>query len=181
MMKTQKGVTLIEVLVTLLVTTVGLLGLAALQLNAMQATVDSSQRSQAVWLMQDLIERMRASPRATNSDYQAAVNCAALPKMCADQRTASGLQSGSDCTPAEIAQFDLWEASCPYNGLAGNQDSVSSSRDSLVASAANNRIVQLATDGDGFTASASWFFKGTGKSSQTESGIGLAQKQEIFR
>lgn len=180
-MNKQKGVTLIEVLVTLLITTVGLLGLAALQLNALQSTVDSGQRSQAVWLMQDLIERMRASPQATNSHYQAAVNCGALPKMCADQMTATGMQSGSDCSAEEIARFDLWEASCPYSGLAGQGQSVFNSRDSLVASGADNRIVQLTGVTDGFNASARWFFKSTGNSSQTESSIGVGQAQEIYR
>ena len=62
MYKKQSGITLIEVLVTLLITTVGLLGVAALQLSALKTTSDSAQRSQVVWLMQDLIERMRANP-----------------------------------------------------------------------------------------------------------------------
>src|SRR5690554_5364859 len=53
----QAGFSMIEVLVTLLVFTVGLLGLAALQLNALQGTSDSAQRSQAAAVLQDLAER----------------------------------------------------------------------------------------------------------------------------
>ena len=43
----QAGSSLIEVLVTLLIFSVGLLGLAAMQLNALQGSADSGQRSQA--------------------------------------------------------------------------------------------------------------------------------------
>ena len=75
-----QGSSLIEVLITLLIFAVGLLGFAGLQLNALQSTADSSQRSQAVWISQELAERIRANPEASNAVYAAvATNCAALP------------------------------------------------------------------------------------------------------
>lgn len=55
--------TLIEVMVALLVTAVGVLGAALLQLNALKYT-DSAMRSlQVSFIAQDLIERIRANPQ----------------------------------------------------------------------------------------------------------------------
>lgn len=57
----QRGVTLIEVLVSVLVLAVGLLGLAALLGNAMQSNQHAQARTQAVFLAGDMMERMRAN------------------------------------------------------------------------------------------------------------------------
>lgn len=168
-MNKQKGITLIEVLITLLITTVGLLGLAALQLGALQATADSGQRGQAVWLMQDLIERMRANPRATDANYQQTVNCNSVPKQCAHSPSAAALE----CSASEMAHFDLWEAQCPY----GNGTNVFNSRDSLVAAEGQDSIVILNAVTNGFTATASWFYKGA--ANHATSGIDI--EQEIRR
>jgi type IV pilus assembly protein PilV len=57
-----RGFTLIEVLVSLVVLSIGLLGLAALQLTSLKANHGSSTRTQAVYLAYDIIDRMRANP-----------------------------------------------------------------------------------------------------------------------
>ena len=58
-MKHQKGLSLIEVLVTLLITSVGLLGLAALQARSLQFNHGAYLRSQANILAYDMADRMR--------------------------------------------------------------------------------------------------------------------------
>ena len=61
----QCGMTLIEVMVALLVFSVGILGVAMLQLNALKYT-DSSLRSMHVsFIVHDLFERIRANPGAS--------------------------------------------------------------------------------------------------------------------
>lgn len=55
----QAGVSLVEVMVAMLVTTAGLLGFAGLQTRALNATEDAYVRTQAMSLGQDLLERMR--------------------------------------------------------------------------------------------------------------------------
>lgn len=61
----QSGMTLIEVLVALMVFSVGILGVAMLQLNALKYT-DSSMRSMhASFIANDLFERIRANPGAS--------------------------------------------------------------------------------------------------------------------
>jgi type IV pilus assembly protein PilV len=63
----QRGVTLIEVLVTLLLISVGLLGVAALQLTSLRANKDAYVRAQAVTLAADILDRMRANTAAFRS------------------------------------------------------------------------------------------------------------------
>lgn len=58
-MKCEKGLSLIEVLVTLLITSVGLLGLAALQARSLQFNHGAYLRSQANILAYDIADRMR--------------------------------------------------------------------------------------------------------------------------
>lgn len=62
-MKTNKGFSLIEVLVALLLTTIGVLGMVALQGRSIQYTQDSVQRNTAIVLAGDLIEIVRAHPK----------------------------------------------------------------------------------------------------------------------
>lgn len=65
----QQGTTLIEVLVALLVLAIGLLGAAALQLNALKYTDSSRTSSQASFIAYDMMDRIRANPDA---DYRLA-------------------------------------------------------------------------------------------------------------
>lgn len=119
--KNQAGSSMIEVLVTLLVFTVGMLGLAALQLNALQGSSDSAQRSQTTWLLQDIAERIRANPEGSASAYATAPNCANLPaKRCADfyNPSTSAKVAAAQCNAAEMAAFDRWEAQCSYAAIA---------------------------------------------------------------
>lgn len=62
MKQNTKGFSLIEVLVTLLLTTIGILGMVAMQSNAVRYTQDAVNRSNAVSLTNDLIEIMRQYP-----------------------------------------------------------------------------------------------------------------------
>lgn len=57
-----RGVTLIEVLVTMVLLGVGLLGLAGLQAKGVQVNQGAAYRAQAANLATDLADRMRADP-----------------------------------------------------------------------------------------------------------------------
>lgn len=54
----QSGFTLIEILVTLIILLIGLLGIAALQGKSQQVQVEAYQRSQAMILLKDMANRM---------------------------------------------------------------------------------------------------------------------------
>jgi type IV pilus assembly protein PilV len=81
----QGGVSLIEVLVSIVIVVVGLLGLAGLQSHATIAEMEAFQRAQALVLLQDMIDRVNANrltkglatptPVGTGNSVQ---NCAPL-------------------------------------------------------------------------------------------------------
>lgn len=64
--RAQEGMTLIEVLVALLILSVGLLGAAAIQLNALKYTDSSRLTSQASFIAYDMMDRIRAN---SGADY----------------------------------------------------------------------------------------------------------------
>ena len=59
----QSGVSLIEVLISLLILGVGILGAAALQLNALKYTDSSTLNTQASFIAYDMMDRIRANPQ----------------------------------------------------------------------------------------------------------------------
>ncbi|MFJ2692663.1 type IV pilus modification protein PilV [Pseudomonas sp. NPDC087336] len=62
--RAQEGMTLIEVLVALLILGVGLLGAAAVQLNALKYTDSARMTSQASFIAYDMLDRIRANAAA---------------------------------------------------------------------------------------------------------------------
>jgi len=63
----QRGASLIEVLVAFLLLSLGLLGMSALQINALQNSHSSLQRSQATMLAHFMMDAMRANPAAART------------------------------------------------------------------------------------------------------------------
>ena len=73
----QSGTTLIEVLITVVLVSIGLLGLAGLQLTTVQNTNSSGERFEATTLARDILERMRANrQQALNGQYNLALGAA---------------------------------------------------------------------------------------------------------
>lgn len=76
------GFTLIEVLITLLIVAIGLLGLAALQVNTLNKQFETLQRAQVTAMIEDMASRIRMNPTEAKSGayYGTAsgVNCASL-------------------------------------------------------------------------------------------------------
>lgn len=64
----EAGIALIEVLVAVLVLAVGLLGMAAMQVQSIQMTNGAEQRTQAVLLTADMMDRIRAN-RTNAANY----------------------------------------------------------------------------------------------------------------
>lgn len=78
---TNRGFSLMEVLISMLVLAIGLLGLAALQTQGLRASTDSYLRSQGTALAYDIIERMRAN-RANIATYTGTDLTALDPTTC---------------------------------------------------------------------------------------------------
>lgn len=67
----QRGISLIEILISLVILSVGLLGMAGLQARTLSLNHSAYQRTQAVNLSYDIADRMRANRRAAlDGDYQ---------------------------------------------------------------------------------------------------------------
>ena len=88
-MRRTAGFTLIEVLITFLIVTVGLLGLAALQAQTLRNQMESYQRLQAAMLVSNMATRIRLNPSAAIAgSYPAgtAYGTDARPADCATTR-----------------------------------------------------------------------------------------------
>lgn len=132
----QKGLNLIEVLVTITITSIGLMGLISLQLQAVRATTDSGNRSQAIWIFDDIVNRIHAN-QDNSLNYitpasfliapgqtQPPVCAGAAPTPCSSYHpgNAAAVAPGF-CTPSELASWDLYEIACgspKANGFQGN-------------------------------------------------------------
>lgn len=121
------GFTLVEVLVTIVVVAIGLLGLAGLQISGLRANTSSEARSKATLLATDIIERMRANPVGVDANNYGAINVtrlagggcsvAAPAKICSNTSTADA--TAIVCTSAEMAAFDEWVWGCGLTPAAG--------------------------------------------------------------
>ena len=90
------GFTLVELLVSIVVVSIGLIGLAAMQLQGLRSNQIAFNRSIATELAYDIADRMNANPVGVkNLSYH---------KVIAS--SASDCQAGA-CNPAEMALYDL--------------------------------------------------------------------------
>ena len=113
----SKGMSLLEVLIAAVILGVGLLGISALQMTALQGSSNAEYRGRASDLAWSLADRMRANLLSLNSYVSPiATNCTAPAAICAMIPGTTGTTGVTQCTPAQIAAFDLWEIRCS-NGL----------------------------------------------------------------
>ena len=101
--KTSSGFTLVEVLVAVLVISIGLLGVARLVLAAVKANDSAYFRGQAAALAYSILDEMRANRAyaTTSPGYAVGFGAYANPNVVC-------VGSGNTCTPAQIAQYDLY-------------------------------------------------------------------------
>lgn len=101
----QQGTSLVEVLVTLVILSVGLLGIAALQAKTQVGSIESYQRAQAIILLGDMVNRLGGNPDNADSYVSNAIG--------------TGDGRGDDCSgEAAGADLDLCEWSRALRGAA---------------------------------------------------------------
>lgn len=95
----QRGFTLIEALVAMFVTALGILGIVGLQMRTLADTQTSVRRAQAIRLIEDLGERMRVNPNALASlgDYVSGFSDSPGEQACTDA-----------CSRVDLVKHDLW-------------------------------------------------------------------------
>ena len=104
----NKGMTLIEVLVAMFILTTGILGAVAMQASVKKGSFDATQRSLASTLAQDILERMRSNDstllrlNAYNGTYGNGDASETVPSPTCDSSTTL-------CTWQEMVVKDLYE------------------------------------------------------------------------
>ena len=105
----QRGFTLLEMMIALLIFGVGLLQVAALQAVAKRANYEAIQRTTASHLAFDMLERMRANSNAVD-DYPGLLGERILGGGTRGAEPAPDCNSPADgCTSTDLAIHDLWE------------------------------------------------------------------------
>ncbi|NMH58960.1 type IV pilus modification PilV family protein [Alteromonas ponticola] len=127
----QSGVGLIEILITLVILAIGLLGVASLQFVGSFANKDAISRTQSELVAQQVAERLRAATRAAtvgdglvvHNDYFSAdtYNFATLsctggshPYKCFCLSRPADVPNCEDgeCNESQMAEYDGWALSC---------------------------------------------------------------------
>lgn len=104
LVKVQRGVGMVEVLVALLVLAIGVLGFSALQLRALQATAEATDRTMAMNLARDLADRIRIN-RLGLADYTSAINNKTTETSC----LGSAANFKPVCDRTKMAKYDATE------------------------------------------------------------------------
>ena len=117
------GFSLLEVLIALVILSVGLLGIAAMLSTTVKSNDSAYMRSQATILAYNIIDRMRANPiGAANGDYDIAIGTPApgSATVCTG--------GGAGCDSAVLADYDLtqWKQTLAStsNGLPDGDGSI---------------------------------------------------------
>lgn len=100
----QRGVGLMEVLVALLLLAIGVLGYTALQVRAVEASTEATQRSHALFVLRGLAESIRANNSGRNN-YQIFVN-----GSVAEELATNCINPNAPCTPENLARADVAQA-----------------------------------------------------------------------
>lgn len=103
------GFSLLEVLISLVIMSVGLLGIAGLMTSSLKSNDSADMRTQATALAYNMLDRMRANTfGVTAGDYATTMPAApsaatALPAACTG--------AGAGCTSTTLAAYDIaqWE------------------------------------------------------------------------
>ena len=101
----QTGFSLFEVLIAMVLFSIGILGLASLQITGLMNNQTSYQNSQATILAYDIADRMRANDEGLAAYLTENMTLAEAYEIGPQ----SACKSTTGCTPATLAQHDLYE------------------------------------------------------------------------
>lgn len=153
----QQGFSLIEVLVTLVITLIGLLGLAGIMVQAHIAELESYQRAQALILMQDMLDKISIN-RTVGTCY-AKTGTGGAPFFGTSGAATTDCSAGSPNQQAR-ATADMVDWGNALNGssesLGGNSvGSIIGARGCVVLEDSVNRIYRVSVAWQGKVATVS--------------------------
>jgi len=103
--KNQHGVSLVEILVTLVLISIAVLGSASMQVYSKRANNQAMQRTTAAHLAFDLLERMRSNKSALDS-YLPLLTLGG--DTLGDAPETDCAAAAANCDSVTLAQYDLW-------------------------------------------------------------------------
>ena len=101
--KLEKGFSLLEVMIALLVISIGALGLTKAQISALQTASDAGLRTAAAILVQDMAGRIQANAQEALNGNGYTSGTPAITANCLDAT------SGNTCTGHQMALQDVYE------------------------------------------------------------------------
>ncbi|ARN75472.1 type IV pilus modification protein PilV [Oceanicoccus sagamiensis] len=170
------GFALLEVVITMFVMAVGLLGMAALQSASVKNSLDTGARSQITWMTSEIVERIRSNPGASGNSYSTNMvpaNCAVPAKACADNYTGNAIGNpltGDDtCSADEVASYDIWDTFCGVDVgegvLSGSSDLLELQNLTISCDTCGTTVI----DSD-YTVSISWISQSIADEQSMDSG-----------
>ncbi|USE37527.1 type IV pilus modification protein PilV [Endozoicomonas sp. SCSIO W0465] len=120
----NQGVGLIEVLISLLVITIGILGMAGVHSSSLQYNQSSYVQSQATFLATDMLDRIQANNHLAKSgaSYQVGLNDLEY-SQCVESGYPDSCEAGN-CSPEEMAAYDIlqwkFQLRCQIPGSQGS-------------------------------------------------------------
>jgi len=148
----QRGLGLIEILITILVVAIGMLGMAGLLISAKQATYDSVQRTTAVQLTEDMITRMRLNSGVDELAAYVAANDVGSGTFSAAY-TDPGCSSTSHCDTSDLVNVDLFDWEQQLMGVA---EAAGGNNTGGLVSPTGCITVDTTTDPDIYTVAVAW-------------------------
>jgi type IV pilus assembly protein PilV len=134
----QKGFTLIEILVSVVILSIGLLGVASLQVQGLKNNQSAYLRSQASILAYDIADRMRTnSAQAIQGEYDDFDSLGSVPSDPACSTSNNG------CSPAELVETDLFEWARRLNGTAESMILLPDAQGKIIRHAGNLFTIQI--------------------------------------
>lgn len=103
----QKGFSMIEMLVALLIFSIGLLGIASLQTRGQQFNHAAYLRTQATFLAYDIMDRMRANADTVDGNGNADDGGYELDRASCPTSLSNACDGSSNCSPDALATYDI--------------------------------------------------------------------------
>lgn len=114
MRKFDNGFTLIEVLISLMIMSIGLMGIASMMAVGTASNYTNIRRTHASMLTHNIEEKMRSNMKAVHDNLYSNVNTATMANPNLDC-------VANQCNTDEMASYDLWQWNQAMQNLISNE------------------------------------------------------------
>lgn len=132
-LKNNQGITMVEVVVTIAISIIGLVGIGTMMLKINKAVVDTESRSQAVLALDDIGNRIKANPLGIDT-YASGIDCGIAIKNCSTTIYGGMVSAAVSCNAEELAIHDLNDLFCQATpSTDADTNHISKTTDYLIA------------------------------------------------